>query len=504
MTLPTRAGFFCAVLLPLRTVKRPAHGQARPGFLLVEALIGIAVFAIFLSAVGATLLYGQESTIMAGDRIRATAVGMRALEAARAVRDGSFSSLAAGTYGARVGPSGAWSLSPGTLTLTGGYVTSLTLTASGADWMKLDARTTWKRGYARSGAVLISTDVTDWRGTTVRGDWRSPTVEGTFAPGGTPQFGRGAVAGSALFVTAGNSIGLYVIDVSDTASPTQLATSFSLGAAAYDVAVRGTRLYVATADANAEVQVFDISDPNAPAPVASLNIGGSARVRSLAITDRVLLVGANASGVGAENELYAYDISGTGSSIPLLDAEDDAGNVTAIAVSGTGVYVASSQDSYELRAYRIDGSGSLSVMAVPGYNLSDRTLDAQAIAVTGTSALLGTLKGSVQEAVVFSLRPTVPAVSSPGPWYHEGSGSVLGVAMDPSRCVGFLAADSGHKALQVVHVRDTSMLAELASYDSSSGKGRGVLYDPVRDRAYLSTERAVLVFEPAASTGTCP
>lgn len=486
-------------------MKPRLRGSARPGFLLVEALIGIAVFVLFAGAIGGTLLYGQENTIMAGDRSRAAAASLRALEAARAVRDSSFASLAAGTYGVKIGPSGMWTLvanSP--QTATGGYTTTLTLTASGSTWMNAAARTVWKRGYARSGAVLVSTTITNWRAATSLGDWRAPTVDGTFQPGGNVLFGRAAVAGNTLFVTAGNSVGLYVLDISNTASPTQLATSFTLGVAAYDLAVRGNRLYLVAADSSGELKVYDVANPNAPTLVTSVDLPGSSRARSVAITDRVAIVGLTTSAVSGENELLAYDISGTGVSIPLLDGEDDSGDVLAIAVSGTGVYVASSQDSYELRAYRVYDSGSLVLASVPGYNLSDRTLDAQSIAVTGTSAILGTLKGSIQEAVVFNVRPDVPSVASGGPWYHEGSGSVLGAAMDPSRCYGFLAANSGRKAFQVMLLRDTSSLTELATYDSSSGRGRGVLYDPVRDRVVVSTEQAVLIFKGATSTGTCP
>ncbi len=485
-------------------MKPLAHGTARPGFLLVEALIGIAVFAIFVGAIGATLLYGQENTIMAGDRIRATTVSMRGLEATRAIRDGSFASLTAGPHAVTIGSNGKWSFNGTSATVTGSYVTSITLTASGSDWIRADSLTKWKHGYARSGAVLISTDLTNWRTTNTLGNWSTPTVEGTFAPGGNVLFGRGAVKGSALFVTAGNSVGLYVISLASTASPTQIATGFSLGVAAYDVAVRGNMLYVVTADSNAELKVYNVANPDSPTAVTTVNLQGSGRGRSLAITDRVLLVGMTQSGVGGENELYAYNISGTGAAMPLLDSEDEAGDVLAIAASGTGVYLASTNDSYELRAYRIYDSGSLAVAPTPGYNLSDRTLDAQSIAVTGTSALLGTLKGGIQEMVLFSVRSDANAVSTPGPWYHEGSGSVLGVAMDPSRCVGFIADDSNKKALQVVHIRDTSSLTELATYNSSSGKGRGVYYDPARDRVYLFTEQSVLIFQPAASTGTCP
>jgi len=75
--------------------------------------------------------------------------------------------------------------------------------------------------------------------------------------------------------------------------------------------------------------------------------------------------------------------------------------------------------------------------------------------------------------------------------------------MDPTRCVAFLAAASGHKALQVVNMRNKTSLPELTVYDASA-LGRGVLYDPVRDRVFLLTSTSIHIFRPGASTGICP
>jgi hypothetical protein len=313
-------------------------------------------------------------------------------------------------------------------------------------------------------------------------------------------------SGSYAFVSAGNTTGLYVFDIRNTASPSQVNVSFSLGVAAYDVAVLGSVLYVVTADSNQEIRAYNITSPttfSAANLIGTYNVQGSARIRSLAVAGDVLYAGAVAStGIG-DDEFYAFRVTPQGG-ITLLDAiEDSSSTFTRMVAAGTGIYLASAMDSSELRVIDVE-SGS-NVVLLGGYNLSDRTSDAYAIAVSGTSAIIGTAKGSsTQEVVLFNLENAAIPVPPPGPWYHEGSGSVVGLDMDPSRCYGFIAASTGRKAFQVFHLRDENTLAELATYDSTSGLGKGLWYDSYKDRVYVITEQAFLIFKPDVATGSCP
>lgn len=82
---------------------------------------------------------------------------------------------------------------------------------------------------------------------------------------------------------------------------------------------------------------------------------------------------------------------------------------------------------------------------------------------------------------------------------------MVGVAMDPYRCYGFLADSSGKKALQIINMRNKTTDVKIASYDSTSGLARGMEYDLVRDRLYLLTDQAFLILKPASSGGvSCP
>ena len=75
----------------------PLRSSGRGG-LLLEAVLAIAIFAIFLSGVGLTLLVGQHSPVSAGDRVRATFLAEQGLEGIRYMRDQDFSQLTPGTH----------------------------------------------------------------------------------------------------------------------------------------------------------------------------------------------------------------------------------------------------------------------------------------------------------------------------------------------------------------------------------------------------------------------
>ncbi len=491
-------------ILPLRTRPAPARSfscppgstAGRPGFLLLEIMLGIAVFGLFLAAAGLTILHGQEGTVSGGDRIRATYAAERALEAARTIRDGSFASLTAGTHGITLGPTNRWAFSGTESTFSGGYVTSLSISALASNWYALTSSVHWKHGHSRSGSVVIKTELTDWKGTQRAGDWTSTDLDGSYTDPGAPYFNKVAVRGNYAYVTSEVSgDGLYVFDITTTSSPSRVSSSFTLGAAGYGVAVRGDVLYVVTSDASQEIRAYDISGPtslDAGDLLASYNLPGSALGVSLAVRGSTLLLGATLD--ASQDELYAFDVSDP-AAITLLDSLDTGATVNALTASATGAYLATADAAAEMKAVRISSTGALSYPGSPDTNITSGEAG-RSIALSGTSALLGRTKGAIQEMTIIN------TAGGTGPWYHEGSGSLVGIGMDQARCYAFLAAESSPKAFQVVDLRSAG-LSELAVYHSTTGQARGLLYDIIRDRVYLLTRRAFLILKPSSSVSVC-
>ncbi len=270
------------------------------GFLLLEVMLGIGVLGTYLSGIGLSLLLGQEHTIMAGDRMRAVSLAQSALEAARAIRDDDFDTLlsAVGAGEQRVAideGTGTWKLLPDVIIDEQGFRTALTVDQEGDGHVRIQAETKWKRGYNRSGSVLIATHLTDWRAPPAIGNWATVIVQGSGSIASVvPLFTAAAVAGDYLYATAENGDGLYVINLSDLSNP-QLATSVPLSASGVALAIHGDRLYVLTNDPVAELQVFDITDPaklSLSDRKITFDLEGAGRGRSLAFYGDQLLVGA--------------------------------------------------------------------------------------------------------------------------------------------------------------------------------------------------------------------
>lgn len=340
-------------------------------------------------------------------------------------------------------------------------------------------------------------EITDWKSVKSIGNWATSSLEGSVAPGGSPQFNKVAVAGTVAYATCEAVAGLYMFNIANTAAPARLNSSFSIGFGATDVAVRGQRLYVLTKDPNAELKLYNISSSSTPVLITSYDLPGTALGTSVGINWNLLYVSAKTGGTG---QLYTFDISNSGS-VVLKQSIADSDDMNMVALSGTSAYIGSSVDTAELRVANATTTGGLTLMG--GFNLTDRTLNGTAIAVAGTSALLGTQKGaSIAEVVLFDVHTSgIPSTA----WYHEGSGTIMGLAMDPCRSFGFIADSSNKKAFQVFDLKNKASLSEYSpTYDSASGLARGLAYDYVRDRVYLLTDNAFLIFRPTgAGSVTC-
>ncbi len=468
-------------------------------------MIALALFAIFLTAVGLALLTSHKGAIATTDRIHAIGLTETALEGTRGIRDRSFTELTTGPHGVRVGSGSLgmrWMFDGTSVRTVDGFSTSVTIESLSSSRVRATAATTWNHALGRSGSVVLATELHDWQSTKAIGSWTSPRLAGQYVASGTPLFNDVAVFGTYVFVsseTSSGGRGLYVFDVSNPASPTRIATAFDLGAAGGDMVIYGTTLYILTDSITQEIRAYDITSPttfSSAALVATYNLAGSSRGRSLALSATTLLVGAAQD--ATEQELYTFDVS-VPSAITLLGSTDDTGVVQAIAARGSYAYIASGVDTSELRVASIVSPASPQMPSGSGANLTD-VLDGQAIAVTGTAAVLGRALGAAIDELAYYPLPVVSAMPStpPGPWTLDTGGAVNGIEIDPGGRYAFAASNGTTKQLRVLDLRTWKTgTAERGYYTVASGNGRGLAYDAWNDRVYLVTNTGLLVILPS-------
>src|SRR3989338_6334728 len=135
--------------------------QASKGFSLVEVLLAVSVFGLLVTGLIGGLIYGQQSTAIAGMRSRVAMLADEGLEAVRNIRDENFSNLTDGTYGLTTAGN-QWNLS-GTSDTTDIFTRQIVISAVDANRKQLTSTITWQQNPQRAGSVTVTTYLTNWK-----------------------------------------------------------------------------------------------------------------------------------------------------------------------------------------------------------------------------------------------------------------------------------------------------------------------------------------------------
>lgn len=131
------------------------------GFSLVEAILASAVFGLLLAGLTGSLVYGQESAIIAGSRARAAMLAEEGLEAVRNVRDSGFSNLVDGTYGLSF--AGNTLVLANTPDLSSDFLREITVSTVDQNTKSISVRITWKQNEQRNGEIILDSTLTNWK-----------------------------------------------------------------------------------------------------------------------------------------------------------------------------------------------------------------------------------------------------------------------------------------------------------------------------------------------------
>lgn len=142
------------------SITKPINNR-QAGISLVEALLAVAIFAVLSMGVVGAIIYGQESTAVAGARERATKIAEEGIEAVRNIRDSGYSNLPAdGTYGLAIS-GGVWTLT-GSSDATDIFTRSVALATIDSRTRNVTVNVTWSQTIQRPGSISLNTHMTDW------------------------------------------------------------------------------------------------------------------------------------------------------------------------------------------------------------------------------------------------------------------------------------------------------------------------------------------------------
>ena len=131
------------------------------GFSLVEVLLAVSIFGLIVTGLIGGLIYGQQSTALAGQRARAVMLADEGLEAVRNIRDENFSNLTDGPFGLTT-TGNQWNLS-GSSDVTDIFTRQIVISTVDAKRKNVTANVAWQQNPQRTGQVQVVTYLTNWK-----------------------------------------------------------------------------------------------------------------------------------------------------------------------------------------------------------------------------------------------------------------------------------------------------------------------------------------------------
>lgn len=436
------------------------------GFSLVEVILASALFAILLTALVGGYLYGQESTVLAGNRVRATLLAEEGLEAARNIRDSQFTdNLTVGTFGLAT-TTNIWNLS-GVSDNTDIFTRQVTIESIDTKRKKVTSTVTWQQNPQRVGSTTLTTYLTHWMS-----DWRSPRQQASMDFTGINDGLKIQVQGDFVYIVRDDGTpDFLIVDISTPSTPV-LVGSLALPDIPVNIAVSGNYAYIASQSNTQELQIIDISNPAAPALVGSYDAVGTVNAQS------VYIIGTTAYLVkvidGGSNEFVIVNVANPAAPV-LLGSLDIGVSGFGVWVSGNFAYLATSANTQELVVVNVSNPAA-PALAGPGYNAGGNA-DAITIAGFGSTVFLG--QGSLIR-IIDVANPLLPALLST----FTAAGTVNDIAGNFGRdnaYVYYVTVNStGEFGVFDVSVPATPTLVGSMNLTTLNG----IAYDPVTDRAY--------------------
>lgn len=443
---------------------------------ILELLIAMGVFIISFSGIVFLILDGYASSLLAQEMNIANFLAEEGIEAAKSIRDNSWSDLTIGEHG--LATSGNKWVFQGSEENLSNYLNEgkrkIIVESIDSNRKEIISRVAWSFSKQRPEKVEFVTYLTNWLSLT--GDWSRPFQESSLDISGT-QYGLKIQTKNnySYIVRNGGALDFAVVDVTDPANPI-LVSSLNLLDAPRNISISGNYAFISSSNNSQELQIINLSDPLSPVLLGTYNAPGNADANGADVRWPLVYLLRSSS---AENEFLILDVSIPGS-ISLLGSLNLNDSANELIILGNYAYIASSYNIQELQVVNIISSSSPSLAG--SYDIPGNT---NALAINGfnNTVVLGRSDGLLYIFDVSS--PSSPILLGS----FNAGGAINDISLGNNNNYVFLGTDSNNAEFQVVDISIPSSPTLIGSFDVLQNNDiNGVAYNELKDRVFVALE----------------
>ncbi|KKU99014.1 MAG: hypothetical protein UY32_C0008G0005 [Candidatus Jorgensenbacteria bacterium GW2011_GWC1_48_8] len=420
----------------------------------MEIMIGLALIVLGIGSATILVFGGQKILIDRGNAIQARNLAEEGLDAARSIRERDWSELTDGEHGLVFGTS-SWAFSSSSDT-DGFFTRKIVITTQDENTKKVESKTTWIPDPLRTLNVELVTFLTNWENATpppdpgdtgsggTSGDWQNPQTLGSVDLGPGNSATDLDVISSIIYMSAEAAAtakpDFFIIDATNGQNPF-IVSSLNTGPSLNAIDATVNYAYVANRQADAELQIIDISNllnPTLIASYAAPGVSGSSRGETIFYSGDKVYLGLNKV-IGPE--FHIIDVSNPASPTNLGSYEVN-DNINDIYVRDNKAYLATDLGNAGLMVLNVSNPAEITLLG------QKYSVDTNAVYVENPAVLL---LGPAQDIYIVE-------ASNPSDIITLGTLSIGDVVNDiASRGnLAFIASSNSNREFQVVSIASST------------------------------------------------
>ncbi|MDH4358868.1 MAG: hypothetical protein OEV37_02950 [Candidatus Berkelbacteria bacterium] len=459
-------------------------------FSLIEVLLSISLFSIFVMMLVMALLQSQENATLTGSRLRAVQYAEEGIEATRSIKNENFEGLVDGDYGlAFVGS--RWTLS-GTQDTQDGFTRTVNISTISESLKRIRVTISWPQTSVRIGSLSFESYLSNWA-QPQQGDWTDPIPDPEPLPDNIAALKIQTQGNYAYLIRGNQTANFIIINVTNPASP-QIIATLDLPGGPTNIAISGNYAFISNKDKNQNLQVVDITDPNNPRFDSAWTFRGIGNepATSMALSGNRVYLTREFKEISVSPTFYAIDVTTPTSPKELgyIRLKDPVNGYALSAfdvyVSGNYAFVAGgykeNETTYKPYLQVIDVTNPQPVVKAT-YPLFDPAISnlGYAIAIAGYDNTIAVGQDNPANNVyIFDIANPLNLIQRA---IYNASGKVNDLCFGPNSNYTYLATEAADKEFQLIDVSNPSSPSLVGSSDLA-GILNGISYSSSKDRVF--------------------